>query len=220
MSVDFISRLPPDEQDHIWRIRKLLMNIIEDFRKQGLLETRRTNNELKAINLIIQNANNYTEIMSGLGKRLGIHHITKEQFNELPVTGDLLAWIIILIAYYIMQVENFKNYFLYLLNKKKTFEKIRIGLIKTIGGLMKLIHKVSPSNWETLDNLISAEFRNALAHSQFWIREHEIHYVYNDNYDQSKVINIFDFLMHAKHQNIVSSTLGDLIDKHYKPIVR
>lgn len=45
-------------------------------------------------------------------------------------------------------------------------------------------------------------------------------FVYNDNYDQYKTINIFDFVKHALQQNIISSALGDLINKYYRPKVK
>ncbi|MBI4257735.1 MAG: hypothetical protein HY619_02155 [Thaumarchaeota archaeon] len=196
-----------------WKIRDLLINVIEDLKKHDMVETKRSKQEHKAINSMLRNASNFTEAVSGVAEALGLTNLPAEHFDQIQTKGWKFALLILMIWHYNIQIENFKNLMIYLLKRDKVNYKT------TLGKLIGKITRSSETHGNDLEKRIAVEFRNAFAHSRFWITEHEICYVDDDDFSKCKVIKQTDFIHHARTQNILTKCLGDIINEYYLPNV-
>lgn len=196
-----------------FKTRDLLIRIFDDLKKQKVLQANRTMSERRAMNNIMQNANNFTETVNGLASQFDLVG-TPERFDSIAIKGYKYAFLVVLIAQYNLQVENFRNLLLYVLRNTG-----RINHRTSLGSLMREICNLSDTAKE-LNNMISVEFRNAFAHSRFWITEQEIQYVTENDFDHCKAIRHTDFIVHARIQNIITECLGDIINKYYLPQVK
>lgn len=203
-----------DETKREWFLRDLCLVLIEDFKKKGMLETEKTPQEREMLNAMLGTANNITEAVSGIAVQLGFNNVSAEELDRMPTIGWKFAFLALTITHYGVQVENFKNLMLYLLKRNQ-----KINHRTTLGKLMNYITEVSPTGGSELEKLLSVEFRNAFAHSRFWITEHEIAYIPRDDFSKYNVIKHADFISHARSQNMLTKSLGDIINDYYLPKV-
>lgn len=195
------------------KVRKICSDLLDDLYSLDLLRkgiSHKVRENLSymwktsdQINLAYNNLFKFIEpeIMSDFEKSLRKYGSNRDEFAVSLVNQ--------MIGAFIYEIETiFRGTFLFFIKKEQGFKERMM-----LGPFLTQLEKVSPTNGKKLTPYIDRELRNILAHGSYWMGSGFIYTTEDWHLETVKPIELSEFMIRTKKQNIVSHSFITSLDE-------
>jgi hypothetical protein len=199
-----------DKEKELWKqIEPILFELLDEVKANGKIKTAFFPDEMKHIGSIVDNYNQTSlnhnlllHLADSLEKSQRFLEATSEFGFDESKSVSLFVEVGVLLV--ILSTELFKVFLLFHL-KDVDHAVSRFSI--TMG-------EVAPKTWKKLKPYVDSPFRNSLAHGTWTIENKKIILFRDANFNPLEELNLAEFMMRAKTQNVQYSCLKYVIDKN------
>jgi hypothetical protein len=191
----------------LWnKIESVLDAVLEELKANGKIETVFTHRDIDLLVDSLKKSDDLGQAYNALLRVLENEDQTKEFLEvnkpfELDWSKLFSLYLASGVELVIQLVEQFKLLLLF----------VPEGVSYEVSKFNTTIAESAPQNWPELKNFVDSEFRNALAHGTYAIVNKKIVLFKNAKFEVLEVIQLSDFMIRMKKENVLAKCLLGLI---------